>query len=653
MLPEGYEKKICAKGPVFQDTVMMAGTPLGVAALKFNKNIFNIVLRVFATDLDVMNSNRDNIIHSLIKYAHIQPEKLNKVVEMISYVIDCKFVNDSTCGYEDKRRRKLREKSRKLLMMTNKDEMNPLQLAGKRQQFQIFDLIMQNEVYRSTESGDGFFNEESYDITEIETLKLKREEINSKNLEDDIRPEHHESILEYLVHQETKTAFLFVDCLPIKEVIREKWKFYRWVFLSWFVFHLVFMVVLSVAAVYRSKVKAPVSRNTKIEFTYVVTHDTFVSVVSVVGLVFGLLYLMMEISRVLISRFLYRPSSNLLKRVLRNISSPYSNQIFRIYFTLFSLLLILDCVIAATEASGSFSGYENYCLIFVVIIGWYLTLFFLQTFKAFSIFSVLIQRAIVDMLKFALVMTFLLVAFSVAMYMIMQGVETDEDDFDFFSTTLFKMLTIMLGIGELGVLFQARQPYLAIFVFVLFVLLTTILLLNALIAIMSNSCTDLMSNYGGEVAAKLHCRLQKLSAILFLEGCFPNFLCKEVGVEKRKHRYHNNEWEKNVLRRIWMRTSVHKHNRAKDTEKATHILNNTSPNEGVVSMIMQNLNPYLESLKLPDSKVTPVNTTTHFINEPEVNTVEGENSDTVAICRTCKREIEVTSSLFTPMSTRH
>ncbi|XP_045178622.2 transient receptor potential cation channel subfamily V member 3-like [Mercenaria mercenaria] len=591
---------ICAVGPVFQNTVMMSGTPLGVAALKFNKEVFAVVLQHFASGLDVTNDKGDNIVHSLIKYAYLQPDKLKDVLEMLRFVLHCKFV--MTDPIFEEKKWKIRKQARKLLMMTNKEKLNPLQLAAKRQQFGIFEYIMQGEVYHTRESGGGLFNEEVYDITEIETLNI--EEDAEENEEEHIKHEQHESVLEYLVHHQTNNAFLFADFMPVKEVIREKWNSYKWWFNGWFVIHIISMVLLSVAAVYRSKLTGPVSRNNTADFAYVVTRNAFVTGVSIIGLLLGLSYLAMEISRVLISRFQFQASSNVMKCVLRHFSAPYSNFIFRIYFILFSLLLIVDCVIAAIDASGSLSGYEYFCLIFAVIVGWYLVMFFLQTFKAFSMFTVLIQKAVIDMLKFALVMAFFLVAFSVAMYMIMQGADTEDDDFNNFSTTMLKMLTIMLGIGELGILFQARHPYLAIFVFVLFVLLTTILLLNALIAMMSNSCTDLMNNYGGVLASKLHCRLQKLSVILFLEGVFPRCICKEVGVKKGKYRYDNNEWVHNKQRRIWARSSVPDHG-GTETEKSPDQLHLTHQSQGIVSSIMQQLNPEIKETISKGTRISP------------------------------------------------
>ncbi|XP_045170197.2 transient receptor potential cation channel subfamily V member 3-like [Mercenaria mercenaria] len=599
-LPKEKMQDICAVGPVFQDTVMMAGTPLGVAALKFNEEIFSIVLRNFATGLDVTNDKGDNIIHSLIKYANVQPDKVRDVKQMLRYILNCKFI--ATDAQFEKNKWKIRKQARKLLMMSNKEKLNPLQLAAKRQQYEIFEIIMHNEVYHSRISTDGLFNEEVYDITELETLNLEPDLTFSD--EENIKPEYHESVLEYLIHHQTSNAFMFADFIPVKEVIREKWKTYKWWFMGWFVIHLIFMILLSVAAVFRSEIQGEISVNSTAVYSYVVTKDGFVTGVSVVGLVFGLFYLFMEAARKIVSRFQFQTSSSFIKRTLRHFSTPYSNLIFRIYFVLFSLLLITDFAVAASASSTSFSGYENYCLIFSVIVGWYMVMFFLQTLKPFSFFTVLIQKVVLDMIKFAIVMAFMLVAFSIAMFMIMQGADTDVENFSHVGRTMVKMLTIMLGIGDFEDLFKARQPILAVGVFVLFVLLTTILLLNALIAMMSNSCTDLMNNYGGVVAAKLHCRLQKLSVILFLEGFFPRCICKEVGKIKMKTRYENNEWVRNKQRRIWEKSSVHAHGgtETEHSRGSSHL----AQTRGIVTLIMQQLDPEIKKMKSHENKIARV-----------------------------------------------
>jgi hypothetical protein len=140
----------CAEGEIFQDTVMMAGTPLGIASLICNKRIFNIILKKFEQKLHLVNEKGDTLIHSMIKYAHVQPNKLEAILEMLRYIIDCKFekekskknkMSDSAVRQED-----YRNQIKIMLMTKNKEELTPLQLAAKRQQFEIFEVVLQHEV---------------------------------------------------------------------------------------------------------------------------------------------------------------------------------------------------------------------------------------------------------------------------------------------------------------------------------------------------------------------------------------------------------------------------------------------------------------------------------------------------------------------------
>ncbi|XP_045170133.2 transient receptor potential cation channel subfamily V member 3-like [Mercenaria mercenaria] len=624
-------KDICADGFEFQNTVMMAGTPLGVAALKFNKKLFDIVLEQFKSELEVTNHKGDNIVHSLIKYAIVQPGKMDDVQKMLHYVLDCEF-NSPDLPYSEKK--KWKRKVRKLLMMKNKEKLNPLQLAAKRQQYAIFELIMHHEVHCTRESSDGIFNEEVFDITEIETLAIENEVKGDEH--EIIKKEYHESILEYLIHQQTTNAFLFADFMPVREVIKEKWKYYSSKFLFWFLFHIFSMIFLSVAALYRSKLVA--SENGDITYKYPVIRNAFVTSASVFGSIVGVVYIILEITRLCLGRFQYKTASSRFKSVRRHFSTPYSNLVFRVYFVLFSLLLILDFAFASAAGRHSFD-YQNYCLLFAVILGWYLFMFFLQTFKTFSFFTVLIQRVVLDMFKFAFVMGIFLVAFSIAMYMAMQGANTDNDEFEHFGKTMVKMLTIMLGIGEIDILFQARQPVLAVMIFVIFVLLTTILLLNALIAMMSNSCTDLMSHHRGMTATKMHYRLQKLSVILFLESFLPRCACKEVGFVKRKNRYENNEWVSNTQRRLWTLSSVHDHEEEAESYDPS--------DQGIMSTLMSHLQPRTKSKKKSKTTHTKYNNVRPAVSS--TTTLEMQNQKPVRRllhirdighnpCDTCKND---------------
>jgi ABC-type multidrug transport system fused ATPase/permease subunit len=358
---------------------------------------------------------------------------------------------------------------------------------------------------------------------------------------EDIKDEHHESVLEFVLHHQTTNAFLFSNVTPLKEIIKEKWNYYKHWLHGSFIVYLAFMVLLSISAVHRSHLKETVNKNDTAKYLNNVTKNVFVTFVSVLGLFFAAVTIVVVIiiKTFYANRFSSKTSTKFWRRLRMHLSLPYSNFMFRVYFCILIGLLMADFLFAALVAYEIVPDYENYCLIFAIIIGWYLVLFFLQTFKKISFYTVLVQRVITDMLKMACIMVIFLIAFSIAMYMIMQGADTDQDDFDDLGKTIVKMITIMLGIGDLDILFQARKPILAVLVFLLFVLLTTILLLNALIAMMSNTCTDLMSNQTGYSASKMHYRLQKLAMIVFLEGFFHDKLLKRVGDTKTVKRYDN------------------------------------------------------------------------------------------------------------------
>lgn len=123
-------KEICADGPLFQNTAMMAGTLLGVATLMFNREIFEFVLKHFSSGLHETNGIGDNIVHSLIKYARAQPDYKKDALSMLEYIRKCKTKKEIF----------------KLLKMKNKEKLTPLQVSAKKEQYEFFEVIMKHEV---------------------------------------------------------------------------------------------------------------------------------------------------------------------------------------------------------------------------------------------------------------------------------------------------------------------------------------------------------------------------------------------------------------------------------------------------------------------------------------------------------------------------
>jgi hypothetical protein len=75
---------------------------------------------------------------------------------MLRYIISCKFLQNESgkqtneigneCGYYAENESKYRKQVGKLLMMKNREKLTPLQLATKRQQFKMFEIILNHEV---------------------------------------------------------------------------------------------------------------------------------------------------------------------------------------------------------------------------------------------------------------------------------------------------------------------------------------------------------------------------------------------------------------------------------------------------------------------------------------------------------------------------
>lgn len=97
--------------------------------------------------------------------------------------------------------------------------------------------------------------------------------------------------------------------------------------------------------------------------------------------------------------------------------------------------------------------------------------------------------------RFSSVIALEVVAFSAAMYItFLRSPGQPPEEFKDYTRTILTMFQLMLGLSEIEVLYQAHDPWLAILLFVLYVLLTYALMLNALIALMSNTCSVVSEN---------------------------------------------------------------------------------------------------------------------------------------------------------------
>lgn len=91
-----------------------------------------------------------------------------------------------------------------------------------------------------------------------------------------------------------------------------------------------------------------------------------------------------------------------------------------------------------------------------------------------------------------------LLAFSVAMQITFEAAPGPlPDSFSHLGITILTMFKLMLGLEDFGVLSDAAHPWLAVTLFILFVITNNILMINTLIAMMSATCSFISENKVG------------------------------------------------------------------------------------------------------------------------------------------------------------
>ena len=459
--PQKYDlKHKLALGNEFANTVMMGELPLSVAALTFNKEMINTLLKK-GTKKHRQNSKGDTVFHSLIRYAVIYPEKTKDVLNTLDYL------HESFTDNIEKSIEKGHDNDNSIWFISNYDGLNPLQMSASLSQPEIFEHILKMpNVYCYLNDHDGLFDRKSYDITEIDTIatelwssdqqkrtaelqqhvtaqtaeRLSKHKFKNKG-QSVFRPiellkrEKQKSILEIMFDIKGHSAFEFLQQPIMRCVINTKWQVYRWYYYIWMVFHLLFMVTLTVFAVYRSddyteESNSSVAMTTETTST-VPQRNGFIRGFKWIYFFVGLFYFLYELFHLF-----FRVKSYDIKQLVNILH----NGIYRVILTVFSLCLIIDQILTEVK-----DNYENGFLIISLITGWWFVIFFLRAHKKFSFFTVMIHKIIFgDLVRFGLLICLMLIAFSAAVHMTFKGSLTQNKDLLSYQYTMMLLFKLRL-----------------------------------------------------------------------------------------------------------------------------------------------------------------------------------------------------------------
>ncbi|XP_074869372.1 transient receptor potential cation channel subfamily V member 2-like isoform X2 [Carettochelys insculpta] len=377
----------------------------------------------------------------------------------------------------------------KLEEIVNEDGLTPLKLAAKMGKVEIFRHILQREIkdpeYRHLSRK---FTEWTYGPVHISLYDLSSVDSYEKN-----------SVLEILAESsDTPNRYKMVVLEPLNKLLQHKWDSFaaRRFYFSFFCYFM-FMVIFTVVAYHRPlQLQAP--------FPAELTAISFLQIIVFLG---GFYLTVVQI--------LY------FVRRWRNLKNIFSDGCIEIFLLLQAVSLLVSAVLYIMLS-------EDYVptMVFSLLLGWVNMLYYTRGFQWTGIYCVMIQKTILrDLLRFLMVYVIFLFGFAAALVTLTgdapmasqnKSVTQEDDDKGLVSysgllSTSLELFKFTIGMGELEFQERMKFKYFVILLLLLFVILTYILLLNMLIALMSETVTN-VSGYSKSVW-----KLQRAIAILEIE----------------------------------------------------------------------------------------------------------------------------------------
>ncbi|XP_064533562.1 transient receptor potential cation channel subfamily V member 2-like isoform X2 [Pseudopipra pipra] len=456
--------------------------------------------------LQEQDTQGNTVLHALVMIADDTEENTKFVSATYVEILKAGVKLDPTCKLEE---------------IVNYDGLNPLQLAAKTGKVEIFRHIIQREikdpVYRHlsrkfTEWTYGPIHVSLYDLSSLDSFEEN-------------------SVLEILAYSsDTPNRYKMVVLEPLNKLLQQKWEtFASKRFYFSFVSYLSFMIIFTAIAYYQPLRVKP---SFPVEFTA----GGFLWVSGLIIILLGGIYL-------IFAQSLY------LRRRRQSLKTMCSDSCIEILIFIQAFSLLLSAVLYGASS-------ENYVavMVFSLLLGWVNTLYYTRGFQRTGIYSVMIQKTIMrDLLRFLLVYMIFLFGFAAALVTLMGDAPSVSQNkslahlestgshamYGGLLSVSLELFKITIGMGDLDFHEHARFRYFVMLLLLLFVILTYILLLNMLIALMSETVTDI-SGYSKSVW-----KLQRAIAILEIEkawlwrqggkrrsGCFMS-----VGLNKKDERW--------------------------------------------------------------------------------------------------------------------
>nr|KAG5710104.1 hypothetical protein BaRGS_030180 [Batillaria attramentaria] len=500
------KQNLAAAEAVLKHAKSFAGRSRGNLAADARKGMVKLLIR-HGAEIFRRNAAGDTVFHTLVLYSAVYPEKQQKVKDMMLklHQLLVQGLPTKTSATTTQATKPKGAEARDVWLMENNEGLTPLRLAAAHGQPDLFKVILNLEgVYRHLDDNDGLFDSSKYDVTEIDPVAFRlcldstkddsdrviganvilyddtmnREVVDTRKM---VRFQPSKlrdmSVMEIVCETDRgKVECAVINTGVVREMIKRKWIKYRPRFWIWAVLHVLFMILITTHAVYKAGLISDDLRGQPPGDS----EKAFVTAVAVMCLGVPVVIVPMEM-------MLLVPPKQPLNPELR-----HHNGLYRILLFVFSISVAVDSIWFLAAGADN-----NYFLILALLAGWWFTSFFLRPFKKFSFYTVMLQKVVFgDMLRFSTILLLEWLAFSVGMHV--AYLATPEPgpppEFKDLGVSMLTMFKLMFGLTEIDLLYGSRNEWLVITLFILFTLLTYVLMLNALIAMMSTTCTNVSEN---------------------------------------------------------------------------------------------------------------------------------------------------------------
>ncbi|XP_048375098.1 transient receptor potential cation channel subfamily V member 2 [Sphaerodactylus townsendi] len=431
----------------------------------------------------------NTVLHALVMVANDTEKNTEVVVRMYDDILleGCKL-----------------DPQLKLEEIENNQGLTPLKLAAKTGKVEIFKHLLQREIKdpkfkhlsrKFTEWTYGPVHVSLYDLSSIDSYE--------KN-----------SVLEILAYSsDTPNRYKMVVLEPLNKLLQCKWdsfasRRFNLSLLTYLMFMVVFTGVACWHAMDRRDPLQLSSRAEQVESAHPreYTAGDMFQLIGLVIVLVGTVYL-------LIAQTLF------LWRRRLSLKSLLSDDCIQVLLLVQSLMLLISVPLY-------FMGMKEYVplMVFSLLLGWMNLLYYTRGFQLTGIYSVMIQKTILrDLRRFLSVYLIFLFGFAVALFILTsEGLQPAQNNsasvaeesktmYTGLFTTSLELFKFTIGMGELEFHEHMKFNYFVIFLLLLFVILTYILLLNMLIALMSETVNKI-SGYSQSVW-----KLQRAVTILEIE----------------------------------------------------------------------------------------------------------------------------------------